>query len=113
MSITRSVTSVANTFMAPPTPAGTMTAFERTVPVASFSEAIKGCCCPDAHAVRNDSDGPLGTAAKFNEYACALAGSPHGLAKIGNDRVLCAARLGPPSGAAALRVSATRHGVNG
>src|SRR5216683_3283828 len=110
MSITRSVASVANTFTAPPRPAGTMTAFERTVPVASFSEATKGCCCPAGQAVRYASDGPFGTAAKFKEYACALTGRPHELARIGNERVLCAARLGPPNGAVGLRVSATRHG---
>ena len=113
MSITRSVLSVANTFTAPPVPAGTTTAFERTVPVWSFSEATRGWDWPAGHAVRNPNDGPFGTAAKFKEYACALAGSPHELAKIGNDRVLCAARLGPPNGEVALRVSAMRHGVRG
>src|ERR1700674_2598991 len=113
MSITRSVASVVNTFTAPPAPAGTTTAFDRTVPVGSFSEATSGCDCPAGHAVMNPNVGPLGTAAKFKEYACALTGSPHELAKIRNDRVLCAARLGPPKGPVALRVSATRHGVSG
>src|ERR1700674_3936022 len=113
MSITRSVLSVVNTFTAPPTPAGTTTAFERTVPVGSFSEATSGWVCPAGHAVRKPKDGPFGTAAKFSEYACALAGSPHGLARIGNERVPCPVRLGPPNGPAALRVSATRHGVSG
>src|SRR5437868_2371241 len=113
MSITRSVASVVNTFTAPSEPAGTTTAFERTVPIGSFREAAKGRCCPAGHAVRNPSDGPFGRAAKFKEYACALDGSPHELARIGNDRVLCVARLGPPNGPVGLRVSATRHGVSG
>src|ERR1700693_591814 len=113
MSIPRSVASVANTFTAPPLPAGTMTAFESTVPVWSFSEATRGCCCPAGHAVRYANVGPFGTAAKFSEYACALAGTTHELARSGNERVLCAARLGPCNGAVGRRVSATRHGVSG
>src|SRR5579864_5353085 len=107
MSITRSVASVVNTFTAPPIPAGTTTAFDSTVPVGSFSEATRGWVCPAGQAVMNPSVEPLGTAAKFIEYACALAGTPHELARIGSDRVLCAARLGPPNGAFAFRVSAT------
>src|SRR6266581_1129596 len=99
MSITRSVLSVVNTLTTPPSPAGTTTAFARTVPVGSFSEATKGLDCPAGHAVINPNVGPVGTAAKFKEYACALAGTPHELARIGNDRVLCAPRLGPPKGA--------------
>src|ERR1700674_539972 len=106
MSITRSVASVVNTLTAPPAPAGTTTAFERTVPVGSFSEATKGRDCPAGQAVRNPNDGPVGTAAKFKEYACAFDGSPHELAKIENERVLSAARLGPPNGPVGLRVSA-------
>src|SRR5579864_1230145 len=113
MSITRSVASVVNTFTSPLVPAGTTTAFARTVPVGSFSEATKGLDCPAGHAVIYPKVGPIGTAAKFREYACAFAGSPHELAVIGKERVLCAARLGPPSVPAALRVSATRHGVSG
>src|SRR5579863_1086004 len=113
MSITRSVLSVVNTSTAPPAPAGTTTAFERTVPVGSLSEATKGLDCPAGQAVMNPKVGPLGTAAKFKEYACALAGTPHELAWIGNGRVLCAARLGPPNGPVGLRVSAMRHGVSG
>src|SRR5579863_5158078 len=113
MSITRSVASVVYTFTSPFAPAGTTTAFERTVPVGSFSEDTVSWDCPAGHAVMNPKVGPFGTAAKFNEYACALAGSPHELARIGNGRVLCAARLGPPNGSAALRVSATRHGLSG
>jgi hypothetical protein len=31
--------------------------------------------------------GPAGTAAKFKEYACAVAGSPQELARIGNERM--------------------------
>src|SRR5690348_5514122 len=106
MSITRSVASVAYTFTAPPVPAGTTTAFARTVPVGSLSEATRGLVCPVGHAVMNPNVGPLGTAAKFKEYACALAGSPHELIWMGNVRVLCAARPGPPNGPAGLRVSA-------
>src|SRR5579863_2595057 len=113
MSITRSVASVVYTFTSPLAPAGTTTAFERTVPVGSFSEATVGLDCPAGQAVMNPNDAPFGTAAKFNEYACALAGNPHELARMGNDRVPCAARLGPPNWPAALRVSATRHGVTG
>src|SRR5712664_1665714 len=113
MSITRSVASVVNTLTSPFAPAGTTTAFERTVPVGSVREATEGCCCPAGQAVRNPTDGPFGTAAKFKEYACALGGSPHKLARIGNERVFCAARLGPPNGAAGPRVSATRHGASG
>src|SRR6266849_4994058 len=95
MSVTRSVLSVAYPSAAPPVPAGTTTAFARTVPVGSFSEATSGRDCPSGHAVMNPKVGPFGTAAKFNEYARAVAGSPHVLARIGNERVLCAARLGP------------------
>src|SRR5579864_3563991 len=113
MSITRSVLSVVYTFTAPPAPAGTTTAFARTVPVGSFSEATVGWDCPSGHAVRYPKVGPLGTAAKFKEYACAVAGSPQELARIGNERMLFSARLGPPNGPAALRVSAMRHGVSG
>src|SRR5579864_5724010 len=110
MSITRSVLSVAYTSTAPPVPAGTMTAFARTVPVGSFSEATRGRVCPSGQAVMNPNVGPFGTAAKFSEYACALAGTPHELARIGNDRVPSPTRLGPPNGPVGLRVSATRHG---
>src|SRR5579863_1483138 len=113
MSITRSVSSVVYTSTSPLAPAGTTTAFDRTVPVGSFSEATTGCCCPAGHAVMYPKVGPFGTAAKLKEYACAVAGSPHELARIGNERVLSAARLGPPNGPAALRVSAMRHGVSG
>src|SRR5712691_4683966 len=113
MSIARSVASVVNTFTSPLVPVGTTTAFERAVPVGSFSEATRGCGCPAGHAVRNPKLGPFGTAARFKEYACAFAGSPHELASIGNERVPCAAKLGPPNGAVGLRVSAMRHGVSG
>src|SRR5260370_36441036 len=113
MSITKSVAFVVNTFTSPLVPAGTTTAFAATVPVGSFSEAASGWGSPAGHAVRNPNDGPLGTAAKFKEYACALDGSPHELARIGNGRVLCAAMPGPPNGPVELRVSAMRHGVNG
>src|SRR6202521_2979452 len=109
MSITKSVASVVNTFTAPPVPAGTTTAFDSTVPVGSLSEATTGWDCPAGHAVMNPKVGPLGTAAKFSEYACAFAGSPHELARIGNERVLCAVRLGPPNGLVGLRVSAMRQ----
>src|SRR5450631_2453448 len=112
MSITKSVASVANTLTSPWVPAGTTTAFATTVPVKSFSDPAKGCACPAGHTVRNRNCGPLGTAAKFNEYACAVAGSPHELARIGNERVPCAANPGPPNGPVELRVSAIRHGVN-
>jgi hypothetical protein len=87
MSITKSVASVVYTFTAPPVPAGTTTAFDSTVPVGSLSDATTGWDCPAGHAVRYPKVGPVGTAAKFKEYACALAGTPHGLARIGNDRV--------------------------
>src|ERR1700676_3586144 len=113
MSITRSVESVVKTSTAPPVPAGTTTAFERTVPVGSLSDATSGWDCPAGHAVMNPKVEPFGTAAKLNEYARALAGTPHELARIGKDRVLCAPRLGPPKEPAGLRVSAIRHGVNG
>src|SRR5579859_2127105 len=113
MSITKSVASVAYTLTAPPVPAGTTTAFERTVPVGSFSDATKGWVSPSGHAVRYARLGPIGTAAKLKEYACAVTGTPQELARIGNERALCAGRLGPPSGPGALRVSATRHGVSG
>jgi hypothetical protein len=33
-------------------------------------------------------NGPLGTAAKFKEYACAEEGNPHELARMGKARVL-------------------------
>src|ERR1051325_9181131 len=97
MSITTSVASVVNTLIAPLVPAGTITAFAATVPVRSFSEATNGWGLPGGHAVTNPN-GPLGTAAKFKEYACALVGTPHGLESIGNVRVLCASRPGPPNG---------------
>ena len=97
MSITRSVLSVAYTSTDPLTPAGTMTALARTVPVGSFKDDTKGRDRPVGHAVRNPKDGPFGTAAKFSEYACALAGSPHELPTIGNVRVVCPSRLGAPN----------------
>src|SRR5258706_15647059 len=99
MSITRSVASVVNTFTAPVlAPAGTSTAFARTVPVGSFRDATKGWGWPSGHAVMNPKVGPLGTAAKFKEYARAVSGIPQLPARIGNERVLCAVRLGPPTG---------------
>src|SRR5690242_3651236 len=97
MSITKSVSSVANTSTAPFEPAGTITAFAVTVPVRPFSEATNGCGCPAGHAVRYPN-GPLGTAAKFNEYACALAGTPQVLERIGNVLVPWPFRPGPPNG---------------
>src|SRR5579864_7294056 len=113
MSITRSVASVVNTSTAPPAPEGTITAFERTVPVGSFNEATRGRVCPSGQAVRNPKVEPFGTAAKFKEYAWALTGSPHALPWIGKERVLWAAKLGPPKKPVGLRVSATRQGGSG
>src|SRR5579859_2542113 len=112
MSITKSVLSVVKTSTEPLLPAGTTTAFAATVPVGSFSEATTGRICPVGQAVRKPK-GPGGTAAKFNAYAFALAGTPHALCRTGNVRVVWAVKLGPPSGAAALRVSAIRQGVSG
>src|ERR1700719_633042 len=98
MSITRSVLSVAYTSTDPLKAAGTITAVENTVPVGSYKDDTKARDRPLGHAVRNPKDGPFGTAAKFSEYACALAGSPHELPTIGNVRVVWPSRLGAPNG---------------
>ena len=54
---------------------------------------------------------PGGTAVTFREYACAELGMLQRLCGIANVRVAPPAMVGPPKGPAALRVSATRHGV--
>ena len=47
----------------------------------------------------------------FNTAAWAVAGIPQVPPVIGNDRVPLPARIGPPDGPGALRVSTRRHGV--
>jgi hypothetical protein len=42
-----------------------------------------------------------------------VVGMPHALEGTGNERGVAGAMIGPPNGPSALRVSATRHGVNG
>ena len=73
-----------------------------------------GSRCPVGKVVRYPR--PVrGTAVKFSEYACAVAGTLHGLDKIGNPRVCWAEIMGSPrfGEEIGLRVSAARHGVNG
>ena len=69
---------LANTSMEPAVPAGTMTALAVTVPVSAFRLEASGMVCPVGQAVTYPS-GPGGTAAKFSEYACAVAGRPQAL----------------------------------
>ena len=57
--------------------------------------------------------GARGTTVRLREYAKALAGIPQELATGLKSRLIPAARLGPPKGPFALRVSAIRHGVRG
>src|ERR1039457_3700685 len=54
---------------------------------------------------------PSGTTVTLREYARALAGMPQPLAGMLKSRVVAAAKLGPPKGPVALRVSAIRHSV--
>ena len=67
-----------------------------------------GCPAPAGHAVRYCSI-PSGTTVTFSEYAAAVAGIPHPLEGIGNERVSASPILGPPRGPAAPCVSATRR----
>ncbi len=98
--------------ISPPLPAGTMAALAVTTPVEELSVETTGCACPVGHTVRNPRP-PCGTAVMLSEYAWAVDGMPHELDCRGNARPTPPVREGPPSGPAALRVSAMRHGVSG
>jgi hypothetical protein len=68
ISITKSVSSVTKTEMAPLSPAGTIAAFAVIAPVSAFSVETKGWDCPAGQVVRYPS-GPRGTTVMFSEYA--------------------------------------------
>src|SRR5258708_1656590 len=112
MSITRSVVLFTYTSTDPLVPAGMIPAFAVIAPVRAFNVDANGCTCPVGHAVRYPS-GPLGTAVKFNEYACAEEGTLQELESTGKVRLWPPPREGPPSGPMGCRVSATRQGVSG
>jgi hypothetical protein len=107
-----SVASVTKTLIAPLSPAGTVAAFDFTLPSMEFNVATSGCVWPVGHSVRNPK-GPEGTTATFSEYATAVDGMPQALLGIAKSRAVCLGSPGPPKGPVALRVSATRHGVIG
>src|ERR1019366_1337585 len=115
MSITRPVALLGSTLISPFWPAGTIAAFAVTVPVSAFSVDTRGWLCPVGHTVRYPSGAPnRGMAAKLSEYAIALLGMSHPVAaSTGKSRCWPPYKYGPPSGPLAVRVSATRHGVNG
>src|SRR5882724_7133865 len=110
--MTRSALFVTNTEISPLVPAGTIAEFAVTAPVFAFSVETSGCVCPAGQVVRKPS-GSLGTAVKFIEYACAVAGRLHGPERIVNVRAAPPAREGPPREPAASRVSTRRQGVTG
>src|SRR5258708_1072278 len=62
----RFVVSVANTLIAPLSPAGTIAAFDLILPSIELSVATSGLDCPEGHNVRNPK-GPEGTTATFIE----------------------------------------------
>src|SRR3954453_13861987 len=111
-SMTTSEGCETNTEISPFVPAGTMAAFAVTAPVTAFSVETRGCVCPDGHVVRKPR-GTWGTAVKFTEYACAVAGILQALESSGKDRATLAAKEGPPKAPAARRVSTRRQGVMG
>src|SRR5450631_1447689 len=112
MSTTRLVVCGAKKLTGPlGVPAGTIAAVARTVPSREFSVDTPGCACPVGHAVKNPRK-PLGTTVTLNEYAAAVAGTPHGLDWMGKLRLPPPGIAGPPNVPLALRVSKTRQGVN-
>ncbi len=111
-SITSSVSLVENIETSPFVPAGTIAALATAALDGAFSVEASGCVCPAGHAVRKPMP-VLCTAVTFNEYACAVPATLHGLASKGNVRALLPTNAGPPSGPAGSRVSTRRHGVMG
>ena len=101
--------------MAPPSPAGTIAAFETVEPVYEFIVDTFGGAIPLGQAMKTPSCGARGKAVKFNEYAPAPAGIPQVLAGIGKERCEVALIDGGPNGPAnsATRVSAIRQGIVG
>src|SRR6476660_4291706 len=81
-------------------------------PSKEFSVETIGCGRP-ARQTEMYWRGVRGTAVRLREYARALAGIPQELAAGLKSRLIPAARLGPPKGPVASRVSAIRHGVRG
>src|SRR5271169_1806325 len=112
MSRMTSVVLVTATVTAPLVPAGTMAALATTIPPNEFNVEAPGWLSPVGHRVRNGS-APCGTTVTFKEYALAVVGMPHELCGMTNDRLVPLVMVGPPNGASAPRVSATRQGVTG
>ena len=94
--------------MLPLVPPGTMAAFAVMAPVSTFRVDTTGFDCPVGHVVMYPS-GPVGTAVKFSVYACALDGTLHEPAWIGNVRLCPADSAGPDSAPEEPRVSTTRQ----
>jgi hypothetical protein len=113
MSSTRLVVFEANTLIAPPAPAGTIAALERTRPSIELTVAATGCVCPVGQSVRNPK-GTVGITATLSEYAAAVEGmlhDPDGIVKVRN---VPPAIEGPANGPlGVVRVSTNRHGVTG
>ena len=63
--------------MAPLVPADTMAALATTIPAGELRVETEGAVKPVGHAVRYPNGAPCGIAVMFNEYACAVSGTPH------------------------------------
>ena len=103
---------MANTVKAPFGPAGTMAALALMRPSKEFSVETTGCGCP-AGQIGDVTEGGEGNHGQIERVRQGIGGDAartrHGL----KSRLMPAARLGPPKGPFALRVSAIRHGVTG
>src|ERR1700730_9392691 len=96
MSMIRSVGLLASTVISPLVPAGTRAAFAITLPSEEFNVETPGKPRPTGQVERKPT-GPGGTTVMFSEYACAVAGIPQLLDKIGKSRLRRPSRLGGPN----------------
>jgi hypothetical protein len=116
MSITRSATLVANTWIPPSAPAGTMAALSTMPPCTAFSTTVPGHAVSSCHAAIQPTAFPSGVMeTKFIEYAAAT-GTPQLDEGTGTTRAWPATNEGGPNGPVSpeppwLRVSMTRQGV--
>src|SRR5208282_6944115 len=97
MSRMTSVSSVANTLIAPLVPAATMAALERTRPSSEVKVATVGWLCPAGQTVTYPRVF-LGTTATFSEYAPAVEGMPQTLFGMTKSRDVWPVIDGPPNG---------------
>src|SRR5260370_3522237 len=87
-----------------------MAALALILPSLELRVETEGCDSPAGQTERKPR-APSGTTVRFREYARALAGMPQGLAGTMKSRGAAAARLGPPTGPAGVRVAPIAPGT--